>query len=265
MKAQTKIFTWNINGLRSVYRKNFLTFLAEEKPDVLCMQEVKIMPGQVPEEITNLKDYKLYLSSAKRPGYSGVGTLVRNSFNVESFSEGLGELEFDQEGRTQIFRFDTFWLLNCYFPNGQRDHARVPFKLRYCYKLAELVQKLKAKGPKEVLVCGDYNTAHHEIDLKNPSTNQNTTGFLPKERAFLDEFVEQHKMVDLFRHFYPEKKDEYTWWTYRSGCRERNVGWRIDYFFSTQKFLKQVKTCVNRQDVLGSDHCPVELRILNEK
>ncbi len=255
-----KIACWNINGIRAVLKKDFLKWVSKFSPEIICLQETKVNPDTLPREVNPLKGYKSYFSFAQKKGYSGVAILVKEDTNLIKIENGIGVDKFDDEGRTLIAHFDNFILFCCYFPNGQRDHNRVPYKLEYSDEVANLAIKYKKKYKKEIIVCGDYNTAHHEIDLANPKTNTKTTGFLPIEREWMTKF-ENLGFTDAFRVFTPEENGHYTWWTYRNNCRERNIGWRIDYFFVTNKILKEVKKCYHLPKVLGSDHCPIVMEL----
>lgn len=250
-----RVISWNVNGVRSVHKKGFLEWFATASPDILCLQETRALPSQFPPELKTLPLTEFHSSSAVKPGYSGVATWGREKFLDTKI---LGVEEMDNEGRTLIHDVGPFFLLNCYFPNGQRDHSRVPFKMRYCQSLQEKVRELRRLKP--VAVTGDFNTAHHTIDLANASGNKNTTGFLPQERAWLDEFAGEG-MVDVFRHQNPAAPGHYTWWSNRPGCRARNIGWRIDYFFVSQDLMPHVVAATIHADVLGSDHCPISLEL----
>lgn len=258
-RKNLKISSWNVAGIRACEKKGFHDWVSQSNPDIICLQETKALPEQLSEELVNPKKYDATYAPAQRKGYSGVATWVKNGIDYEH-TEGLGIEEFDCEGRTLITEFEDFILFNCYFPNGKRDHSRVPYKLDYSREVASQALKLKKKSKKEIIITGDYNTAHHEIDLANPKTNKNTTGFLPIEREWMDEFSQQG-FTDLFRHFTPDENGHYTWWTYRSNCRERNIGWRIDYFWGSNDIISKVKSCTISSDVLGSDHCPINLKI----
>lgn len=261
-KKSLKISSWNVAGIRACEKKGFHDWVAESKPDIICLQETKALPEQLSDELVNPDKYEALYAPAERKGYSGVATWVKKGLEHEH-TIGLGVEEFDVEGRTLITEFSDFILINCYFPNGKRDHSRVPYKLEFSRKVASLALDMKKKKKKEVVITGDYNTAHTEMDLANPKTNTKSTGFLPIEREWMDEFRDQG-FTDLFRHFTsPEENGHYTWWTYRGDCRARNIGWRIDYFWSTNDFVERVKSCDHSIDVLGSDHCPINLVIKN--
>lgn len=249
-----RIFSWNVNGIRSVHKKGFVEWFATTSPDILCLQETRATWEQFPEDLKTLP-LGVETSVASRPGYSGVATFSKEKFLD---TKKLENIDFDDEGRTLIHDAGAFYLLNCYFPNGQRDHNRVPFKLDYCRAIEEKIKLLKKKKP--VIITGDFNTAHHPIDLANPKANKDTTGFLPHERAWVDDFIKLG-MVDIFRHFSPDKAGAYTWWSNRPGCRARNVGWRIDYFFVTQDLLPAITKAEIYGDVMGSDHCPIGIEL----
>lgn len=252
------LLSWNVNGMRAIYKKGFLTWLAEANPDILCLQETKCEDSQLPAEVARPADYHTFWHCPHtRKGYSGTALLSREAPLSVQF--GLGLPEFDQEGRTIIAEYPTFTLINCYFPNGGRDHSRVPFKLAFYEAFLDKCQELRAQGH-IVMFCGDVNTAHNEIDLAHPKANQKTTGFLPEERAWLDRFVEAG-YVDTFRHFYPDLKEQYTWWSMVTRARERNVGWRLDYFFIVKEGLDQAEDAFILPEVMGSDHCPVGIKL----
>ena len=251
-----KIISWNVNGLRAVLKKNFLAYLENETPDVLAIQETKLQESQVPDEIKELKNYNVYWNFAERKGYSGVALFTKQKPKNVSYS--IGEDRFDKEGRVIIAVFDDFTLINCYFPNGQMSEERLKFKLDFYDKMFDKMEHIKNSG-KDLIVCGDYNTAHKPIDLANPKNNENYSGFLPIERAWLDKLIENN-WIDTFRHF-DKRPEQYSWWTYRFGARKRNIGWRIDYFFVNKEFLPKVKNAFIQQEIMGSDHCPVGIDI----
>lgn len=252
------LVSWNVNGVRAVHRKGFEGWFARAAPEILCLQETRAEASQVPKGIRESQGYHAYWNpAANRKGYSGTGLLTR--LEPLSLQFGLGIDEFDQEGRTIIAEFSSFTLINCYFPNGSRDHSRVPFKLAFYDAFLQKCEALRCAG-RSVIFCGDVNTAHQEIDLARPRENQNTTGFLPEERAWLDRVVEAG-YVDTFRHFYPDLPGQYTWWHMVTSARERNVGWRIDYFFAAEEAMERVSEAFILPDVMGSDHCPVGIRL----
>jgi exodeoxyribonuclease III len=249
-----KITTWNVNGLRAVIKKGAFSWLSSHSADIICLQEVKARPEQIPDADRELPGYISYWNPAVRPGYSGVAVYSRElPLDVEF---GLGDDRFDSEGRVIRLRYPGFLLYNIYFPNGQRGHDRVQYKLDFYANLLEQCDRLHAAGEK-IIITGDFNTAHNEIDLAHPKQNQNTSGFMPEERAWIDRYLE-HDFVDVYRQKYPERV-QYTWWTFISAARSRNVGWRLDYFLASRSLLPQAEDVVIHDDVLGSDHCPVSL------
>ena len=250
-----KLLSWNVNGLRACAQKGFLRWLEQENADFVGLQETKAHPDQITAELRNPTSYQSIWDSAEKRGYSGVATYLRHE--PLSVQKGLGETSFDCEGRTLTVEYRDFFLINAYFPNGQRDHKRVPFKMAYCQAMVEHCERLRAK--KEVIVCGDFNTAHQEIDLRNPKQNVETTGFLPIERAWIDHFIALG-YVDIFRVQNP-KPFQYTWWSYRPTVRERNIGWRIDYFFVSKSLARFVKRAYHQPHVFGSDHCPIGIEL----
>ncbi len=254
-----KLVTWNVAGLRACEKKGFVDFVDQQTPDVLCLQETKASPDQLSDQLVFPSNYLATYAPAEKKGYSGVTTWVRKGIEANHHI-GLGIDEYDREGRTIISEFSSFILFNCYFPNGQRDHQRVPYKLAYSRAVADKALQLSKQKNKSVIICGDYNTAHHEIDLANPKSNIHSTGFLPIERQWLDEFQAQG-FIDFFRMLHPTQKDAYTWWTFRSNCRERNIGWRLDYFWGTGGIQSKVSSCQHLSHIQGSDHCPVQLEI----
>jgi exodeoxyribonuclease-3 len=249
-----KITTWNVNGIRAALGKGFSTWVQEERPDVLCLQEIKAKPEQLTESQRDFTGYSVIWNPAERPGYSGVATFVRGE-QVETCL-GLGLSRFDIEGRVIRTRHPGFLLFNIYFPNGQRGQDRVAYKLDFYSSLLEICDDLQSQG-ESIILTGDFNTAHKPIDLRNPKENEKTSGFLPEEREWVDRYLD-HGFVDIFRHLNPDKI-QYTWWTYISNARARNVGWRIDYFLVSKNLVPRVQDVIIRDEVLGSDHCPVTL------
>lgn len=251
-----RIVSWNVNGLRANIKKGGFDWFLNESPDIFCIQEVKAEAVQLDAEIVNPPGYKAYFDHSKgRKGYSGVAVFTKNEpLKVEY---GLGNHEFDQEGRFLGLFFKEFVLLNVYFPNGGGGPERLKFKLKYYDEFLKYIDALKKKGH-EIIFCGDINTAHEEIDLARPKENEDNTGFLPIERKWLDKVV-AHGYVDVFRHFYPTAKEKYTYWDMKTFARDRNVGWRIDYFFVTPGILKKIKETRILDEVLGSDHCPLDI------
>lgn len=254
-----KITTWNVNGIRAVLKKNGFQWVSQISPDILCLQEVKAFREQSGEFDELMRGFLGYWNSARKPGYSGVAVYTRES--PQSFSYGLGLERFDHEGRVIRLDFNAFTLFNIYFPNGQRGKDRVDFKLDFYAHLLNICDEMHQSG-KNIIITGDFNTAHQEIDLANPKSNQTTSGFLPEERVWLDYYLE-HGFVDSFRYLYPEKV-QYTWWTYITNARSRNVGWRLDFFFVSKALQDAVRDVIIHDDIPGSDHCPVTLD-LDEK
>ena len=249
-----KIVTWNVNGIRAVLGKGALEQVRELSPDVLCLQEVKARPEQLTGEQAGQLKLPHAWNPAVRAGYSGVATFYKEQpLDVQM---GLGESKFDTEGRVISTLHPGFRLFNIYFPNGQRGQDRVDFKLEFYATLLNLCDTLHKKG-ENLIITGDFNTAHMPIDLKNPKSNEKTSGFLPEERDWVQKFLD-HGFVDIYRRLYPERV-QYTWWTYISNARARNVGWRIDYFLISEALVPKVKDIVIHDDIPGSDHCPVEL------
>lgn len=252
-----KLYSWNVNGIRAAQRKGFLEWLETTRPDVLSVQETKANPSQLEDELRDPSEYHTYWASAERKGYSGVGLFSR--VEPETVEIGLGIEEYDREGRTIIADYGEFVLITAYFPNGGRDHSRVPFKMAYKEAFLERCNQYRSSG-KPVVFCGDVNTAHREIDIARPKENENRTGFLPIERAWIDQVVEEG-YIDTFRSLHPDQAGAYTWWAYWGGGRERNVGWRLDYFFISPDLQDRVAEAEIHTDVLGSDHCPVSLTL----
>ena len=250
------LISWNVNGIRAAQRKGFLEWVAEERPDVICIQETKAHPEQLDPALLEPEGYITYWASAERKGYSGVALYTRTE--PVSVKVGLGIDKFDREGRTIVADYKDFVLLTTYVPNGSRDHSRVPFKMAYKKALLDTCNALRAEG-RSVIFCGDINTAHCEIDLARPKQNQKSTGFLPIERAWIDVVVEQG-YIDTFREKHPERA-EYSWWAYWGDARKRNVGWRLDYFFTTADLLDRITSAEIHPEVFGSDHCPVSLTL----
>ena len=256
-----KIISWNVNGIRAVEKKGFKEWLLGSGADVVCIQETKAHQGQLSPELLEpgageSVSYKSYFYSAKKPGYSGTAIYSR----VEPDSvENMGDDRFDDEGRVTIAKFGKLAVISAYFPNSQEAGARLDYKLAFCDAMLKKCDSLVAEGF-DIVLCGDYNIAHKPIDLANPKTNEGNPGYLPEERAWMDTFTAAG-YVDTFRHFCAEPK-MYTWWSYRFHAREKNIGWRIDYQCVNPSFIDKVKSSIILADVLGSDHCPIQVEVL---
>lgn len=252
-----KILCWNVNGIRAIHKKGFTEWMKEANPDILCLNETKASPEQLPDELLNIPGYTSYFSSSTvKKGYSGVAIYTKEK--PLKVSHGYGDPRFDDEGRIIIAEYKNFTLINNYYPNGKASPERLKYKLDFYEAFLDYANALKKKG-KNVVVCGDFNTAHKEIDLARPKENSKVSGFLPVEREWLDKFVADG-YVDTFRMFNQEGNN-YTWWDMVTRARERNVGWRIDYFFVNEKFKSKVKNAFILADVMGSDHCPYGIEI----
>ncbi|MBN1694984.1 exodeoxyribonuclease III [candidate division WOR-3 bacterium] len=252
------IVSFNVNGLRAILKKGFNEWFENLRPDILCLQEIKADKTQInSDEFLNLEGYNSYWNSAERKGYSGVLTISK--VKCEDVSFGIGIEKFDNEGRLIRLKYPDFNLFNVYFPNGKSSEERLQFKLDYYDAFLDLCEGLKRKD-EELIITGDFNTAHREIDLANPKENEKYSGFLPIERKWLDKLLEKG-YIDTFRHFYPDATGMYTWWTYRFNARKKNIGWRIDYFFVTEGLIDRIEKSVILSDVYGSDHAPILLRI----
>ena len=253
-----KIVSWNVNGLRAIHRKGNWEWLLKESPDIFCLQETKAHPEQLPDDVREPEGYHSYFSASDvKKGYSGVATYTKRK---PTFTDiGIGAKDQDDEGRVVETHFGSVVLLNVYFPNGKRSPERLQHKLDFYDAFLAHIEQLRTQG-KSIIFCGDVNTAHTEIDLSRPKENEKISGFLPEEREWMDA-LESAGYVDTFRHFYPNKKEMYTWWDMKSRARDRNVGWRIDYFFISPDLLSKLKKVEILTDVYGSDHCPVMIEI----
>ncbi len=249
-----KIITWNVNGIRAALGKNALDWAFEQDPDALCLQEVKARPDQLSDEQHATFKLPFIWNPAEKAGYSGVTTFYKHE--PDETVLGMGESNFDVEGRVIQTRWAGLRLFNIYFPNGQRGHDRVQYKLDFYAHLLKLCQSLHEKG-EQIVITGDFNTAHMPIDLKNPKANEKTSGFLPEEREWVQKLLE-NGFVDAYRALYPDRV-QYTWWTYRLNARARGIGWRLDYFLVSEALMPRVRDVVVHDGVMGSDHCPVEL------
>jgi exodeoxyribonuclease-3 len=251
-----KIFSWNVNGIRALQKKGALQYIFEKySPDILCLQETKASEEQLDDEIKQIPGYHSFFESADKKGYSGVAIYSKlKPLYVKNMEVNI----FDNEGRYIEAKFDNFILVNCYFPNSQEKGKRLDYKLKFCEHILEKCNSLIKNG-ENIILCGDYNIAHQEIDLKNPKTNTKNPGFLPEERAWMSEFLNS-KYIDVFRYLYPDEI-KYTWWSYRFRAREKNIGWRIDYHCVNEAFISHVKNIEILDSIIGSDHCPVSIEL----
>ncbi len=253
--AQTiKIYSWNVNGIRAVARNGFVDWVSNTEPDILCLQEIKARKEDVPREVKKIKNYYFYSSSAEKKGYAGTAVLTK--IKPIKVINKIGIDEFDKEGRFLLLEFDKFYLFNVYFPNSQRELRRLSFKKKFNEAYLKFIKKLKDKP---LILTGDFNVAHKEIDLKNPKQNTKNAGFTIEERKFIDKLIEIG-FSDSFRQLHPNKI-QYSWWTYRFHARDKNIGWRIDYFFVSNSLIKQIKKAEILDNIYGSDHCPILIEI----
>ena len=248
-----KLISWNVNGLRAVVTKGFMESFNELDADIFCLQETKLQPDQISLE---LPGYEQYWNSAVKKGYSGTAVFTR--IKPLSVTNGIGIEEHDQEGRVITAEYENFYLVCCYTPNSQRELARLEYRMTWEDAFRNYLLELDKKKP--VILCGDLNVAHQEIDLKNPKTNRKNAGFSDEERAKMTELLESG-FTDTFRHLYPDAIEEYSWWSYMGKARERNTGWRIDYFITSKRLDDKIQEAKIHQQIFGSDHCPVELDI----
>ena len=254
-----KIVSWNTNGLRATVKQGFFIPLFQKgKPDILCLQETKAHPEQLTEETRNISGYFSYFSHSKlKKGYSGVA--IYSKEKPEEIFYGMGIKKFDDEGRLVGVKLKNFTIITVYFPNGGQGPHRLKYKLEFYDAFLKFILKLRKKG-EHIIFCGDVNTAHEAIDLANPKANEENTGFLPIERAWIDKVI-KNNFVDIFRKLYPEKTDAYTYWDQKTRARDRNVGWRLDYFFASSEIIPKIKKTGMMSDYYGSDHCPIWLEI----
>lgn len=255
-----RIISWNVNGLRAVIRKGNIGWIFKESPDIICLQETKSTSDQLPAELQSPNGYYSYFNSSDgRKGYSG--TAIYSKIKPIDVFYGIDKVK-DPEGRFIGVEYKDFYLLNIYFPNGGGGPVRLAYKLEFYKNFLTFIEKLNKKKP--VIFCGDVNTAHKEIDLARPKENEKNTGFLPIERKWIDDVLSKN-YVDVFRETYPNEINKYTYWDMKTFARDRNVGWRIDYFFVSRKFLPRVVSTAIMSDIFGSDHCPILLEIKNDK
>ena len=252
-----KLVSWNVNGLRAVINKGFEEFFKETDADIFCIQETKMQENQIDDNIKEIfKGYNTYWNSAEKKGYSGTAIITKNiPLNIKF---GIGIEEHDKEGRVITLEFDKFYMVNCYTPNSKRELERLDYRMVWEDAFRNYLLELNKKKP--VIVCGDLNVAHKEIDLKNPKTNRKNAGFTDEERGKMTELL-NCGFTDTFRYLYPNKTDSYTWWSYMFKAREKNAGWRIDYFIVSNNIKNKIKESYIYSEVMGSDHCPVGLDI----
>ena len=247
------LISWNVNGLRACINKGFMDFFTDIDSDFFCLQEIKLQEGQIDLE---LPCYHQYWNYAEKKGYSG--TAIFTKHEPLSVTNGIGQDEHDQEGRVITLEYDSFYLITVYTPNSQRGLTRLDYRMTWDDAFRDYLNGLQEQKP--VIVCGDLNVAHQEIDLKNPQTNRKNAGFTDEERNKFTELLEAG-FIDTFRHLYPDKVDAYTWWSYFANSRERNIGWRIDYFLISNELKGKIIDAEIYDHILGSDHCPVGLKI----
>lgn len=253
-----KLVSWNVNGIRAVYKKGFEKFLSSESPDIVCLQETKAWPEQLKEEELNPIGYKSAFSSAEKKGYSGVAVFYKENLKVEIVGTSIGIDKFDSEGRFIIFKVEDYLIYNIYFPSGTSGDIRQTYKYEFLDAVCEHIKSLPKKDKKKVIVCGDYNICHKAIDIHHPdkAEKMEMSGFLPDERAWMDQFSELG-FIDSFRYVNKDIKDKYSWWSYRAGARGKNLGWRIDYFFIAEAIKERLKDAYIKSEILGSDHAPI--------
>jgi exodeoxyribonuclease III len=256
MKQTYRLLSWNVNGIRAIQKKGFLEWFKNDNPDILCLQETKAHPEQLDDALKNVDGYESFFSSAEKKGYSGVVTYTK--IKPVSVKNGLGIKKFDSEGRFIITEFEEFTLFNIYFPNGKASPERLQYKMEFYETFINHCKKLLKAG-KKIIVCGDVNTAHKEIDLARPKENSIISGFLPQEREWIDKFLSVG-FIDTFRIFNQEP-EQYTWWDMVTRARDRNVGWRIDYFYISENLKKNITSAAIHSSVMGSDHCPIEIEL----
>ena len=250
-----KLISWNVNGLRAVINKGFKNFYNDIKADIMCLQETKMQQDQISMDINDIfKDRYVYWNSAEKKGYSG--TVVISKIKPINVTYGIGKDEHDKEGRIITLEFDSFYLVNCYTPNSKRELERLDYRMIWEDEIRAYLKELDKTKP--VVYCGDLNVAHNEIDLKNPSSNHHNAGFTEEERSKMTALLNEG-FIDTFRYKYPEKTGAYSWWSYMFHARENNAGWRIDYFIVSDSIKDKIEDAKILSDVMGSDHCPVEL------
>ncbi len=258
LHMKLNIFCWNVNGIRAWHKKGSFDQMLHMKPDILCLQETKATPDQLPAELLAPNGYFTYFEYPKiKKGYSGVAVFTK--IKPEKVEYGLNIEELDMEGRMVTLYFEDFVLINCYFPNGGGESHRLEYKMKFYKAFLVKLNKIRLKH-KKIIFCGDLNVAHTEIDIERPKENENHVGFLPQERAWVDSLIDNN-YTDVYRETHKDERKKYTWWDVKTRSRERNVGWRIDYFFTTANLFKNVKKATIHDEIFGSDHCPISLEI----
>jgi exodeoxyribonuclease III len=253
-----KIISWNVNGIRAVAQKNFFSDFETLDPDILCLQETKAQDDQVAETLSLIEGYHIYTNSAEKKGYSG--TAILSKIQPLTVTKGIGQEEHDNEGRVLCAEYENFFLINVYVPNSGSELKRLGYRQEWDLALFNYLKNLETRKP--VIVCGDLNVAHRPIDLSHPKANYNKfAGYMQEEIDGMDRFI-QGGLIDTFRHFFPDKTNTYSWWSYRAGARAKNVGWRIDYFLVSESFIPRVKSASILPEIMGSDHCPVQIEII---
>lgn len=248
-----KLITWNVNGLRAAYKKGFEDFFNKMDADIFCIQETKMQEEQLEFK---LKTNYQYFNSAEKKGYSGTAIFSKTKPNKVQY--GIANAKYDNEGRVITLEFDQFYMVNCYTPNSQRELTRLEYRMEWEDTFREYLKNLDNQKP--IILCGDLNVAHQEIDLKNPKTNQKNAGFTKEERGKMTELLDAG-FTDTFRYLYPTQENAYTWWSYMANARQKDIGWRIDYFIVSNRIKRNIKDVIIHKDIMGSDHCPVELEI----
>ncbi|MBN2816577.1 MAG: exodeoxyribonuclease III [Campylobacterales bacterium] len=256
MSDSLEIISWNVNGIRAVANKDALKWIDERQSDILCLQEIKALESQMPDNLFEKEYLERHVNPAEKKGYSGTATYTTLK---SDFTSTANHIDTMNEGRIVETHFDDIVLFNIYFPNGQKDEERLSYKMKFYDDLLDYCEKLREDG-KSIIICGDVNTAHKEIDLKNPKANSKTSGFLPIEREWIDKLLD-HGYIDTFRYVNGDEADRYSWWSYRSSARLKNVGWRIDYFFISEDLAENLEDAFILDYIEGSDHCPVGIKI----
>ncbi len=250
-----KIVSWNVNGIRACERKGLFDFIKNQDADIYCLQEIKIHKDDITDQFKEFAEYFSYWNSAEKKGYSGVA--IYSSLRPINSIKGIGNKDFDSEGRVLTLEFEDFYIVNVYFPNSQRGLMRLDFRLEFNSVFLSFIQNLRKK--KNVIICGDFNVAHQEIDLKNPKSNKHNPGFTIEERNWFTHLLSRD-YIDTFRYLHPEKI-QYTWWSYMFHAREKNIGWRLDYFIMNKELTDKLDSAIILDKVLGSDHCPIQISL----